>query len=235
MPQPQPEPLEIAVPHPAVGCVGALLQRPAGRARERAVLLAHGAGADMHSDFLVAMAQGLCALGFVVLRFRYPYMERIAIEGRRRPPDPAPALEAAHAAALDELVRRVGGGRPLLAGKSLGGRIGTHLAARGAEVSGLVLLGYPLHPAGRPETERSEHFPALVQPALFVQGTRDALCDLERLRRALAHYGGEPTLALIEGGDHSFDVPRRLGRSPQTVRSEILARIDAWERRTFPD
>ena len=234
MTQPQPEPLEIAVPHPAGERVSALLERPVGRTRERAVLLAHGAGADMRSEFLGAMAQGLCALGFPVLRFRYPYMERIAREGRRRPPDPAAVLEAAHAAALDELVRRVGGERPLLAGKSLGGRIGTHLAAKGAEVGGLVLLGYPLHPAGRPEKERSEHFPALVQPALFLQGTRDALCDLERLRRALAHYGGTATLAVLEAADHSFEVPVRSGRSTEGVRQELLERIDAWERRAFP-
>jgi len=228
------EPLTLPVPHPHVQRVSALLDLPPGARRERAVLLAHGAGADMHSDFLSAMARGLCELGFPVLRFRYPYMERIAVEGRRRPPDPAPQLEAAHSAALEELARRCPGARPLLAGKSLGGRMGTHLAAKGADVAGLVLLGYPLHPAGKPEKERSEHFPALVQPALFVQGTRDALCDLERLRRSLAHYGGEPTLAVIEGADHSFEVLVRSGRTRAEVQAEILARVDAWERRTFP-
>ena len=228
------ESLTLTVPHPDVDRVAALVDHPRGRPRERAVLLAHGAGADMRSEFLTAMAQGLAERGFAVMRFRYPYMERIAREGLRRPPDRAPLLEAAHAAALAELARRFPRARPLLAGKSLGGRMGTHLAAKGADVSGLVLLGYPLHPAGRPEKERSEHFPALVQPALFVQGTRDALCDLERLRRALARYGGEPTLAVIEAADHSFEVLVRSGRRREEVWGEILERIDTWERTTFP-
>jgi predicted alpha/beta-hydrolase family hydrolase len=233
MSRPRREQLTLAVPHPHVDRVAAVLDLPEGPPRERAVLLAHGSGGDMHSEFLSAMARGLAERGFPVMRFRYPYMERIAREGVRRPPDRRPLLEATHAAALEELTRRFPGAPPLLAGKSLGARMGTYVAAGGADVAGLVLLGYPLHPAGRPETERSEHFPALVQPALFVQGTRDALCDLERLRRALAHYGGEPTLAVIEAADHSFEVLVRSGRRREQVWAEILERVAAWERRTF--
>lgn len=228
------QPLSLPVPHPRVERVAAVFNAPRGPRRGRAVLLAHGSGADMHSEFLAAMARGLADLGFGVLRFRYPYMELAARDGTRRPPDAIALLEAAHGAALSALVHMEPGERPLLAGKSLGGRIGTHLAAKGAETSGLVLLGYPLHPAGRPERERSDHFPALVQPALFVQGTRDALCELPRLRRALTHYGGQPTLALIEGADHSFEVLARSGRNRSEVLASILERIDAWERRTFP-
>jgi predicted alpha/beta-hydrolase family hydrolase len=226
--------IAIEVRHPKVERVAARLHEPAGERRARAVLLAHGAGSDMDSPFLTAIAAGLAQLGFAVLRFRYPYMELRARDGTRRPPDAAPLLEAAHAAALQELARTVGGARPILAGKSLGGRIGTHLAAKGADASGLVLLGYPLHPPRQPAHERSEHFPALVQPALFVQGTRDALCELPNLQRALAHYGGRATVHVIEGADHSFDVPARSGRTPDQVRSEIVARIDAWERSEFP-
>ncbi len=228
------ESLSIEVEHPALDRVGAVLHRPGRNPRGRAVLLAHGAGADMHSPFLTGIASGLAALGFLVMRFRYPYMELSARDGRRRPPDRAPLLEAAHLSALEELRRRTDGERPILAGKSLGGRIGTHLAARGADACGLLLLGYPLHPAGKPEKERSEHFPALVQPALFVQGTRDELCDLERLRSALTRYGGEPTLAVIEGADHSFEVPASAGRSAIEVEAEILARVEAWDALAFP-
>lgn len=226
--------LTIEVPHPQVERVAAVLHEPCAPRRARAVLLAHGAGADMDSPFVAAIAGGLAQRGFVVLRFRYPYMELCARDGKRRPPDAAPLLEAAHAAALGELARRVGGARPLLAGKSLGGRIGTHLAAKGEDVAGLVLLGYPLHPARRPQRERSEHFPAIVQPALFVQGTRDALCELANLKRALTHFGGRATLEIVEGADHSFVVPARMGRTPEQVRAEIVGRIDAWERREFP-
>lgn len=229
------EELQLEVPHPTVERVTALWDRPTGARRDRAVLLAHGSGADMTSDFMQAMARGLCGLGFCVLRFRYPYMERMQREGRRRPPDRAPQLEAAHQAVLDHLLEREDGRRPLLAGKSLGGRMSTHLAAKGADAAGLVLFGYPLHPAGKPERQRSEHFPALVQPALFLQGTRDDLCRLDLLRPALEHYGGRASLAVIEAADHSFDVLVRSGRRREEVRAELLERVDRWERESFPD
>ena len=215
--------------------VSALLHEPARPGRGSAFLLAHGAGADIESEFLAAIAEGLAKRGFPVLRFRYPYMEERARGGARRPPDRTAVLEAVHAAGLAELRRRAGGLRAILCGKSLGGRIGTHLAAKGEDAAGLVLLGYPLHPAGQPEKERSEHFPAIVQPGLFLQGTRDALCDLDRLRAALARYGGRATLAVIDGADHSFAVPARSGRSPEQVREELLGWVDRWERATWPN
>lgn len=227
------EELTLEVPH-EVGRVAAVWDRPAGAARARSVLLAHGSGADMLSPFLESMATGLCARGFAVLRFRYPYMQRMASEGGRRPPDRAATLEAAHAAVLDWLLEREGGKRPILAGKSLGGRMSTHLAAKGADAAGLVLFGYPLHPPGKPERTRSEHFPALVQPALFLQGTRDALCDLALLRRALLGFGGRATLAVIDQADHGFDVLVRSGRTRAEVHAELLDAVDRWERSAFP-
>ena len=223
----------LEVPH-EVGRVAAVWDRPAGAPRARSVLLAHGSGADMLSPFLESMATGLCARGFAVLRFRYPYMQRMASGGGRRPPDRSATLEAAHAAVLAWLLERQDGARPILAGKSLGGRMSTHLAAKGADAAGLVLFGYPLHPPGKPERTRSEHFPALVQPALFLQGTRDDLCDLELLRLALRGYGGRATLAVIEHADHSFDVLVRSGRTRAEVHAELLDTVDRWERSTFP-
>jgi hypothetical protein len=223
----------IDVPH-EVGRVAALWDRPRVGERARSVLLAHGSGADMSSEFLEAMAAGLCARGFPVLRFRYPYMERIAREGVRRPPDRANVLEAAHAAVLEWLRERDGGRRAILAGKSLGGRMSTHLAAKGADAAALLLFGYPLHPASRPERTRCEHFPALVQPALFLQGTRDDLCDLELLRGALRSYGGRATLCVLQGADHSFEVLRRDGRERDVVWTQMLDAVERWERETFP-
>lgn len=228
------EELELEVPH-EVERVAAVWDRPAGAPRARSVLLAHGSGADMRSPFLESVAAGLCARGFAVLRFRYPYMERMTREGGRRPPDRAPVLEAVHAVVLERLLEREDGRRPILAGKSLGGRMSTHLAAKGADAAGLVLFGYPLHPPGKTERLRSEHFPALVQPALFLQGTRDELCDLELLREALRHYGGRATLSVIEHADHSFDVLVRSGRTLQEVHAELLDAVDRWDRSTFPD
>jgi len=228
------EELRIPLEHEVLDSLGGVLHAAAGSEREAAVLLAHGAGADMESEFMVAVAEGLAGLGFPVLRFRYPYMERAQREGRRRPPDRAPVLERAHAAALGELQRRRPGRRILLAGKSMGGRMGTHLAAQGFDCAGLVLFGYPLHPPGKPEKQRSEHFPATVQPALFLQGTRDKLCDLDLLRAALRTYGGRASLEVVEGADHGFAVPKRSGLTQQAVRADLLGRVDAWFRATFP-
>ena len=220
------EHLEIALEQGAQPSVGAILDSPDGDApdgpgRSCAILLAHGAGAGMDSDFMEAMARGLCDLGLPVLRFNYPYMQASRSRGSRRPPDRIEVLEATHARALAKLRDSPAGQgrRILLAGKSLGGRVSTLLAARGEDCAGLILLGYPLHPPGRPEKERREHFPAIAQPALFLQGTNDALCGLSALKQALATYGGTASLHVIEGADHGFHVPRRSGRSDKDLRA----------------
>ena len=229
------EELRIPVEHPRLEDVGGSLRPPAEGAPERgsAVLLAHGAGAPPESDFMMAMAEGLAARGFPVLTFRYPYMELRARDGRQRGPDRAPVLEACHEAARAVLAERAGGRRLVLAGKSMGGRMSTHLAARGADCAGLAMFGYPLHPPGRPERQRSEHFPAIVQPTLFLQGTRDRLCNLDLLRKALERFGGTARLEVIEEADHGFAVPKRTGRSRGEVWEDLLERFSAWERDAF--
>lgn len=199
-----------------------------------AFLCAHGSGAPMTSPFLAGVAERLAARGLPVLRFQYAYMEQIQRSGLRRPPDRRSLLEAVHRAAVRDAAERFPGRRLLLGGKSLGGRIASYLAAEGESCGGLVVLGYPLHPAGKPDAPRSEHFAALAQPALFLQGDRDALCDLDLMRAALERYGGEATLAVIEGADHGFDVLRRSGRSAAEVLDEIAERVLAWVRSTFP-
>ena len=231
--------LLIPIEHPRLEHVtGFLYEPPAGAAaRDSIVLLAHGAGAPPDSDFMVAMATGLAARGLLTMTFRYPYMELRARDGKRRGPDRAPTLEAVHAQALERFVEHAGGRgerRVLLAGKSMGGRMGTHLAAKGVDCAGLVLFGYPLHPAGKPERQRSEHFAAMVQPALFLQGTRDRLCDLDLLRPALETYGGAATLEVIEGADHGFSVLKRSGRTDAEVREQMLERVLRWEASTWP-
>jgi hypothetical protein len=211
------------------------LDWPAGAARGSAILLAHGMGYHLDSPWMEACARGLVAHGFPVLRFNYPYRQRSMREQKELPPDRAPVLEEAHALALGALAERAGARRLLLAGKSLGGRIATHLAAKGERCHGLVLYGYPLHPPGRPEKLRHEHFPAIAQPALFLQGTRDEFAALELLRPALARFGGRATLEVVEGADHGFSVPKRSGRTDEEVRTALHARVSDWERDTFPD
>ena len=225
--------LQIEIEHARIDSVSALWHEPKDP-RGSAILLAHGAGLPMTAPFMETVAEGLCARGFGVLRFNYPYAERMAQEGKRRAPDSAARLESCHASALAQLRLRAPERRWLLAGKSMGGRMGTHLAAKGEDCAGLVLFGYPLHPPRKLDKQRHEHFPAIVQPALFLQGTRDALCDLEALDAALERFGGTPTVHIVDGGDHSFSVPKRSGRTSAEVLEELLDAVAAWDERTFP-
>jgi predicted alpha/beta-hydrolase family hydrolase len=209
--------------------------RPSSDARPWPVLLAHGAGAGHELPLLAALERALSAARFDVLSFHYPYMTRMRREGGRRPPDKLAVLEAAHELALAELSKLCPERRALLVGKSMGGRVGSMIAAKGAAAQGLVLVGYPLHPAANPEKERSEHFRALAQPALFLSGTRDALCELPRLRRALDHFGGPVSLQLIDGADHDFARPGPGGRDPTLNAAELVRRMVAWVDATWPD
>src|SRR5436309_2495547 len=135
------------------------------------VVLAHGAGAPMDSPFLNVVAAGLAAAGLRAVRFEFPYMRRRREAGERRAPDREPVLRAA----WKEAIAALGGGeRLVIGGKSLGGRMAS-LVADEAGVRGLVCLGYPFHPPGQPERLRTKHLQDLRTPALFVQGTRDAL------------------------------------------------------------
>ncbi|TMA49302.1 MAG: hypothetical protein E6J83_01955 [Deltaproteobacteria bacterium] len=111
--------------------------------------------------------------------------------------------------------------------KSLGGRIASYLAVAGAPVGGVFFLGYPLHPAGKPDQLRADHLPSLPVPMLFVQGTRDALCDFERLREVLRGVPGA-ALHVVEGGDHSFRLPRRNGKPEQAVWADIVGAVVRW-------
>jgi len=215
--------------------ISAVFDEPSPPERRSAVLLAHGAGFSMDSPWMQQVALGLAARGFPVLRFNYPYRERAVREERQRPPDKAEVLEHAHARALRALEERITDQRVLLAGKSMGGRMASHLAAKGESLAGLVLLGYPLHPPGRKEKLRSEHFPAIAQPALFLQGTRDKLCDLELLDAALKRYGGSARVEIIDDADHGFHVRKASGRTDAEVLEGMLERIASWEEESFPE
>jgi uncharacterized protein len=201
---------------------------------DRAVLLAHGAGAPMDTPLLEATALQLAESGIPVLRFLYPYTERARREGRRLPPDRAPTLLDAHRAAADVLRERYPAASWIFGGKSMGGRMASMLAAEGDALHALFFLGYPLHPAGKPERERSEHFAAIEIPALFLQGDRDALCELPLLRTALERFGGDTHLHVVAGADHGFDVRKKDGRTPEAVRNELRDELAAWLLRALP-
>jgi len=218
----------IAIPDD--GAVSAVIALPSGvrrpGRRTPAVLLAHGAGADMRSPFMSTVHAGLAREGFVALKFNFPYTE-----ARRRRPDPRPVLERCWRTVLDTVRRDRALAPPWIAigGKSMGGRMASYVAAAGAPVRALVFLGYPLHPAGKPDALRADHLPSIRAPMLFVQGTRDALCDLDRLRGVLAGLP-QATLHTIEGGDHSFRLPRRTGKSDAEVWTEIVSVVARWLR-----
>lgn len=191
-----------------------------------AVILAHGAGNDMHSPFIGAMHEHWSSAGVMAVKFNFPYKERGG-----RLPDRAEVLMNTWRAVRDAVAgdASLAPGRQFHAGKSLGGRMASMLAAEEGGPAGLVFLGYPLHPAGKPDKLRVDHLPRVPCPMLFIQGTRDALCDLsilEQTLRTLDQPGNE--LYRVEGGDHSFKVPKKLGRDPDAVHREIADRALAF-------
>jgi uncharacterized protein len=188
-----------------------------------ALVLAHGAGAGQRSRFMVQAARGLAARGLSTATFDFPYMA-----SGRKVPDRTPILEAAWRDAV-EAARGAFPGLPLvIGGKSMGGRIASHVAAAGYPgLAGLVFLGYPLHPPGKPDQRRDAHLPSIAEPMLFVQGTRDAFGTADeiralvgRLRRAVLHE--------VDGADHSFRVAGRGAPGANEVLAEVLDAVTGW-------
>ena len=203
--------------------VSGLLQVPAGA--RACYVVAHGAGAGMNHPFMAAMAAGLAEREIATLRYQFLYME----EGAKRPDTPKVA-HAAVRAAVAEAARQVPE-LPLFAGgKSFGGRMTSQAQAVAPlpGVHGLVFLGFPLHPPGRPSDERAEHLAEVQIPMLFLQGTRDDFAQLELLRPLVERLGARATLKLFEEADHSFHVPARTGRKDAEVRAELLDAAAQW-------
>jgi predicted alpha/beta-hydrolase family hydrolase len=188
-------------------------------------VLAHGAGAGMTHPFMAAVARELAERGVATLRYQFPYIEK----GGRRPDSP----KLAHAtvrAAVAETARRLPK-LPLIAGgKSFGGRMTSQAQAITPlpTVCGLAFLGFPLHPAKQPSSERGKHLFDVEVPMLFLQGTRDALAMLDELEPLCASLGKRAALKLFQDADHSFHVPARTGRKDPQVRSEMLDALTEW-------
>ncbi|MCH7665710.1 MAG: alpha/beta hydrolase [Acidobacteria bacterium] len=203
--------------------VSGLLLRPADA--NSLLVLGHGAGAGMNHPFLVALARRLADFGMATLRYQFPYME----EGKRRP-DYGAILQATVRSAV-AVAYDLAGGLPLLAGgKSMGGRMTSLAAARESlsEVLGLVFVGFPLHPAGRPGTERAEHLKDVGRPMLFLQGTRDRLAGLDLLKPVIRELGRNAHLHPVEGGDHSFNMLESSGRSRDDALDELATATTSW-------
>lgn len=193
------------------------------------LVLAHGAGSDLTDPVLRAVGRGLADRGVPVIAFAFGYAA-----ARRRRPDPMPRLQAAYRDAAAEARRRFAE-RPLaLGGRSLGARVASHLVADGDPAAGLCLLGYPLHPAGRPDRLRTDHWERLTAPTLLVSGDRDRLCDLALLEREIARMPQQPRVHVVEGADHAFAVRRRGARDAAEVLREVVGVTDNWLRSLTP-
>jgi len=195
-------------------------------------VFAHGAGAGMAHPFMSQLAVALGERGVATLRFQFPSME----SGSKRPDSPAVAHAAVRAAVntASELLARV----PLFAGgKSFGGRMSSQAQADTplGRVRGLVFVGFPLHPSGKPSSDRARHLSGVKLPMLFLQGTRDVLADMTLMKACTDSLGDRATLHVVDGADHSFHVLVRSGRNDREVLDEAADALTAWTKRLLPE
>ena len=186
------------------------------------LILAHGAGAGERHPFMTAFGRGLAARGIDVVTFNFPYMDQ-----KRRVPDKAPVLEQ-HFRHVIETARQGerASRRLFIGGKSMGGRMATHLAAQGVEgLRGVIALGYPLHPPGKPDQPRTAHLPAITAPVLIVQGEHDVFGTPSELAPVMATMQAPVTLHVVAGGDHSFKV---RGRQSEQIYEPLFEVITRW-------
>jgi uncharacterized protein len=210
------------------------IETPAGRVSALAdgppdapgLILGHGAGAGLRSDFMEFVASELAVRAVRVTRFNFAYME-----ARKKTPDRQPALEDTYTAVVEHVRHEERPQRLFLGGKSLGGRIASHVVAGGLAADGLVFLGYPLHPPGRPDRLRSAHLNEISVPMLFVEGTRDPFCPLETLEKVRADFTAPVEIAAVDGGDHSLRVRKASGRSTEEAWGEAVEQVADWIRR----
>lgn len=189
------------------------------------LILAHGAGAGQTHPFLVRLATDLAARAIAVLTFNFPYIDR-----KRGAPDSPAVLEDCYLDVI-RFARQSLDGPLLIGGKSMGGRIATQVAARadfGGGVAGIVILGYPLHPPGKPDVLRVKHLSSIQVPMLVIQGTRDTFGSPDELRPYFEPHGSRVLIHPIDRGDHSFVVPKAAGRPQSEVNKEVVDVIAGW-------
>jgi predicted alpha/beta-hydrolase family hydrolase len=217
----QATPLTIEVP--GSGEVSGLWQSP--KRPFACLALAHGSGVGITHRSMTAIADGLEVLGVATLRYQFPYMEK----GGKRPDSPAVAHVAVRAGVA--AARERANGLPLFAGgRSFGGRMTSQAQALEPlfGVRGLVFFAFPLHTVGKPSVVRAEHLSNVAIPMLFLQGSKDALAELDLLQQTVAGLKSHATLELISEADHAFHVPARTGRKDSEVLAAALAEAARW-------
>lgn len=206
--------------------VSGVVNIPDGYTGKSGIILAHGAGNDMNNPMIVFLAESLAQAGYLTLRFNFLYKE----EGRTSP-DSQEVLYKAWEKAF-KFLHDHPHYRPqeiIAAGKSLGGRIASQMVSEGRmPVGRLIFLGYPLHAPGKKEKLRDTHLYEIEIPTLFFAGTRDQLCDLDLLKGVLSRLKAPRDLEVVEGGDHSFNVPKTFGVSQEEVYERMLRAILKW-------
>jgi predicted alpha/beta-hydrolase family hydrolase len=210
------------------GPVSAVLAGPrqSDRSKPTGVIIAHGAGNDMHNNLIVALAEGLAVAGYVTLRFNFPYREK-----GKKSPDAQATLEHTWQCAYAYLENnpRFPVDRIVAAGKSMGGRIAAQMVAAGQmNAAALIFLGYPLHAPGRDDQLRDAHLYEIDVPMLFFAGTRDTLCKMDKLQEVLGRLPCTRDLEIIEGGNHSFNLPKSSSRTSAEVNRQILEKCLQW-------
>ncbi|MFK5950837.1 MAG: dienelactone hydrolase family protein [Methylococcales bacterium] len=189
------------------------------------LIIAHGAGRDMNSTFISAIHEGIAKHNILTVKFNFPYMER----GSKAPNTPH-VLEETWQQVINTVIEKTGVTRKqiFLSGNSMGGRYATILASKEDLYAGIILFGYPLHAPGKPDKPRFNHLKVIHEPMLFFQGTRDSLCQLKVFQPLLETLSPKPTLHIIEGGDHSFKLLKRIKRTEQSVFDEVVQISADW-------
>jgi predicted alpha/beta-hydrolase family hydrolase len=195
----------------------------ADAARPAVFVCAHGAGGNMMDRGVLATANALRARGLGVVRFNFLYAEKKS--GR---PDPMPKLRECVAAVVEHARTELHPDLLIIGGRSMGGRASSMLAADGFECDGLLLLAYPLHPAGKPEQLRDAHLPSITVPTICFSGTRDALCQRDLMEKVLLRVRPSWTMHWVDGADHSFHVLKSSGRTDADVMNEIGDASRTW-------
>jgi uncharacterized protein len=201
----------------------ALFEPPTKGDAHTVFVCAHGAGGHMSDRAMVAVSAELRARGLSVVRFNFVYRE----QGTQRP-QPMPELQACVRAVVEHARTALAPRRLLIGGRSMGGRAASMLAAQGFACDGLLLLAYPLHPAGRPEQLRDAHLPQIRQPVLCINGTRDTLCRKDLMDHVVEKLPATWTMHWLEGADHSFHVLKSSGRTDAQVLDETGGAVAAW-------
>jgi predicted alpha/beta-hydrolase family hydrolase len=183
------------------------------------IILAHGAGQGMASPFMTFFRSELEARGLKCVLFNFDYMER-----KRRIPDPQPKLQAKYRNIVAEVMDKYHPKRLFIGGKSMGGRVASYIAADTPQLSGLIFLGYPLHPPGRPDELRDTHLYELKLPMLFISGTKDTFARRDLLQNVVKKIGSNARLVWVEGGDHSL----KRTRNDQDSLQAAIETIEKW-------